>query len=362
MSVRKYPLVYLASPGLVLLVVTMALILITIDKFNESRIIDTLTAASAFLAYVASNMLLSAAIAVYTSTRTSYIPPEMPPIPKAKTVALIPAYNEEGRIGQVVTATKRYVDLVIVVDDGSKDNTAREAQEAGALVIRHPRNMGKGAAVATLIKAALKADAQYAILIDADGQHNPHDIPRMLQPLIQGQADHVVANRFTNTKMPTIRKIGYKALALLHAILIKPMGDPFNGYRAFTRKALELLDREFDPAYGVEIEINNALRRLRTTEVTSKVIYHEKSSKANMLIQGLNLAWAIIWTTITKSPKITILAAVALYTASTALLIHAINLFNVTRYMRLIYTTLALTLPVIATQMIAATLATHVRK
>jgi glycosyltransferase involved in cell wall biosynthesis len=79
--------------------------------------------------------------------------------------------------------------------------------------------MGYGAAVKTLMRAALAADAQYAVLLDADGQHDPTDIPKFLQALKSG-ADHAAGNRFPHTKMPTIHRLGYKALALLHRILI----------------------------------------------------------------------------------------------------------------------------------------------
>jgi hypothetical protein len=101
--------------------------------------------------------------------------------------------------------------------------------------------------------------------------------------------------------MPLLRKIGYKLLALEHALLIKPMPDPFNGYRGFTRRALEILDRGFDPSYGVEVEINHALRNLPTAHVPVNVEYGPES-KANMLLQGLNLAWTIAWTWIAHNP------------------------------------------------------------
>jgi hypothetical protein len=84
--------------------------------------------------------------------------------------------------------------------------------------------------------------------------------------------------------MPTIRRLGYKALALLHRILIAKLNDPFNGYRAFSRKALETLDQDFDPAYGVETEINYQLRKAKTAEIPTTVKYHEASSKANPLL------------------------------------------------------------------------------
>jgi len=275
--VAKYALTYFGTAGVILLLAGGLLLFTLVDKYNETRKVDILHATTTFIVMALGQTMLTAGVVTYVAVRRSYTPPPLPPLPKAETVALIPAYNEEGRVGAVVREAKKYVDLVIVADDGSTDNTAKEAEEAGAVVIRHPQNMGKGAAVATLIKAALAADAKYAVLLDADGQHDPADIPKFLQALKSG-ADHAAGNRFPHTKMPTIRRLGYKALALLHRILIAKLNDPFNGYRALSRKALETLDQDFDPSYGVETEINCQLRKTKTAEIPTTIKYHEASS------------------------------------------------------------------------------------
>jgi glycosyltransferase involved in cell wall biosynthesis len=223
--VAKYALTYFGTAGVILLLAGGLLLFALVDKYNETRKVDIFHATTTFIVMALGQTMLTAGVVAYVAVRRSYTPPPLPPLPKAETVALIPAYNEEGRVGAVVREAKKYVDLVIVADDGSADNTAKEAEEAGAVVIRHPQNMGKGAAVATLIKAALAADAKYAVLLDADGQHDPTDIPKFLQALKSG-ADHAAGNRFPHTKMPTIRRLGYKALALLHRILIAKLNDP----------------------------------------------------------------------------------------------------------------------------------------
>jgi hypothetical protein len=354
--VGKYVLAYLGTAGFAALAVAGILLLALVDRYNDTRRVDVPLAALTLVAYTMAQSLLSAAVAAYAAARSAYEPPPIPQLPPARTVALIPAYKEQGRVGNVVQKARKHVDLVIVVDDGSNDTTAKEAEEAGAIVVRHPRNMGKGFAVRTLVKAALKAEAQYAVMLDADGQHNPEDIPKFLEPLVKGQADHAAANRFAHagtTRMPLLRKIGFKLLALEHALLVKPMPDPFNGYRGFTRRALETLDRGFDPSYGVEVEINHALRNLPTAHVPVKVEYGP-ASKANMLLQGLNLAWTIAWTWIAHNPLPTLLLAAALYAASTALAAHVAMLFNASRYIRLAYTALALTLPTLASTLAAA--------
>ena len=115
---------------------------------------------------------------------------------KRRIVAVIPAYNEETRVTHVITSAMEYVDTVIVVADGSKDGTPAVAEKAGALVIQHVDNCGAGAATMTGIEAARAMGADIVITLDADGQHDPHDIPAMLQPVLDGKADIVFANRF----------------------------------------------------------------------------------------------------------------------------------------------------------------------
>jgi len=357
----KYALVYFGTAGVIILLLAGLLLLTLLGKYNETRKVDILHATATFMLFALGQSLLIAGVVAYVTVRKSYTPPPIPPMPPASVVALIPAYNEEVRVGSVVREARKYVDLVIVVDDGSSDNTAREAEEAGAVVIRHPQNMGKGAAVATLIKAALAAGAKYAVILDADGQHDPADIPKLIQALKDG-ADHVVGNRFPTTKMPALRRFGYKALALIHRVLVSNIKDPFSGYRAFTDKALQLLNQDFDPSYGVETEINYHLRGVRTVEIPIEVRYHEFASKANPVLQGLNIFWSIIWTFLTKSPVRTLVIGAVLLSISIVLLQYVIDIFNLTRYIRLTYTAVTMLLEIIAAILIALAIASIIKK
>ena len=125
-----------------------------------------------------------------------------------KIAALIPAYCEARAIADVVRRTIPHVDLVLVVDDGSPDATAELAKNAGAEVIKHSVNQGKGAAMKTGMKTLSERGYDYILLLDGDGQHAPEEIPRFTAPAREGSAYVVVGNRFENIKgMPLVRRM-----------------------------------------------------------------------------------------------------------------------------------------------------------
>jgi glycosyltransferase involved in cell wall biosynthesis len=111
-------------------------------------------------------------------------------------IACIPAYNEEKTIAKVVLLTKKYVDTVVVCDDGSADMTSELAEELGAEVIRHEKNRGYGAALASLFRRAREINADVMVTLDADYQHNPDYISRLVEPILKGEANMVIGSRF----------------------------------------------------------------------------------------------------------------------------------------------------------------------
>src|SRR4030042_2438817 len=113
-----------------------------------------------------------------------------------KLIAIIPAYNEEKPIGEVVQGVKKYTENIIVIDDGSEDKTSEIAQKRGAKVYRHFINRGLGGALGTGIKTALISGADIIVTLDADGQHDTAEIPRIIKPIIDGKADVVIGSRF----------------------------------------------------------------------------------------------------------------------------------------------------------------------
>ena len=111
-------------------------------------------------------------------------------------VASIPAYNEEKTIARMILLAKKYVDMVVVCDDGSTDMTAKIAENMGAGVLRHKRNAGYGAAIKSLFGRARELGADIMITLDGDGQHDPNEIPLLLKPITEGIADIAVGSRF----------------------------------------------------------------------------------------------------------------------------------------------------------------------
>ena len=154
---------------------------------------------------------------------------------KAIIAAILPAFNEEISIGSVVIRTKCYADRVIVVDDGSTDHTAEVAELAGAEVIRHPENRGKGAALKT---GFASLDGEMVIVtIDTDGQHDPSDIPKLVEPILKGEADMVNGSRYINGNKkdtPFYRRLGQ--IVLDNATRLNSglnITDSQSGFRAF---------------------------------------------------------------------------------------------------------------------------------
>lgn len=159
-------------------------------------------------------------------------------------IAAMPAYNEERSIAKMVLGCRKYVDLVVVVDDGSIDATGEIAEALGAYVVRHPENKGYGAALKTCFDTAKKLNADQMVIIDSDGQHDPAEIPRLFKPL-NGEIDIVIGSRFcdgNDQNIPAYRKAGMKVLdtATNFAGGIN-VSDSQSGYRAYGKRAIEAI-------------------------------------------------------------------------------------------------------------------------
>ena len=213
-----------------------------------------------------------------------------------RVIAAMPAYNEESYIGTMVLKTKQYVDEVIVVDYGSTDNTSEIARLAGATVVQHTKNKGYGAAIQSIFAEAKKRKPDILVLLDADAQHNPNDIPRLIKPISEG-FDIVIGSRKLQKKnIPFYRRVGQKVL--LHstrALSGKKLSDTESGFRCFSKKAIDALElKENGMAVSAETIAEAARKSLKVAEVPISITYTKDSSTLNPVAHGLGVLTRII--------------------------------------------------------------------
>ncbi len=250
-----------------------------------------------------------------------------------KIVAGLPIYNEEETIGTVVTQVKGYVDTVICVDDGSSDSSARIAEACGAIVHRHRVNRGYGGALKSLFAKARELNADCLIILDSDGQHDPSDIPKLLEPIKSGDADFVIGSRFVDDggseDMPAYRRLGIKVITAASNLSSDlKIRDTQSGYRAFSKLAIERL--RFD-SEGMELSLEMIEdaheKRLTITEVPTMIRYDvPKGSNFTALSHGFTvLTWALL-TLSQKKPLLVLgLPGFGLFATGAAMALNAVN-------------------------------------
>lgn len=215
----------------------------------------------------------------------------------SKVAVLLPAYNEEVSIASMILLSLQYADEVIVIDDGSSDRTSEVSRLAGATVLSHTTNKGKGAALKTGFKYA--QDYDIIVTIDADGQHNPSEIPDVIKPIMEDKADIVNGSRYIagkDTTTPTYRRVGQTVLdnATYLASGVK-LTDTQSGFRAFSSKSIEYFN--FDPnGFGIESDmlIEASVNKLRIVEVEITVRYDVNTTTDNPIVQGFSVLMRIL--------------------------------------------------------------------
>jgi glycosyltransferase involved in cell wall biosynthesis len=222
----------------------------------------------------------------------------------------IPGYNAADSIGAVVDRAMAYADEVIVVDDGSHDETADRAREAGATVVVHERNRGYGGALKTIFREAAGRQAAHLVVIDADGQHDPADIPMLVEAQARDTADIVIGSRYVGertTKIPFVRSLGLAVINNLTNLSLgklRPSGfihDTQSGYRSYSLYATRSLagDRLIGDNMAASTDIlHHAHRhRLSVSEVETTISYDvENASSQGSLSHGFDLLRNIFWT------------------------------------------------------------------
>lgn len=218
---------------------------------------------------------------------------------KSDTYIIVPAYNEQKTISHVIRKIKKHSNNIIVVDDGSKDKTQEVSEKEKVTVLRHIVNLGKGAALKTGCEYAFRKGAQNVVVIDADGQHDPDDIPRFLKNL--KTVDIVFGSRTLNKRMPFVLKFGNWFINETNRLLFGiDLQDTQSGFRAFTKRAYQNIRWEAQD-YSVESEMvaNTGRRKLRYAEIKIKTIYSDKY-KGTTVLDGIKIVMNMIWWRITR--------------------------------------------------------------
>ncbi|WP_405295084.1 glycosyltransferase family 2 protein [Methanobrevibacter sp.] len=210
-----------------------------------------------------------------------------------KIIVIIPAFNEQAAIGEVVRKSLQYADDVLVVDDGSGDNTSKIAGDAGASVLKHQTNFGKGVSLRDAFK---KVDGyDIVVTIDGDGQHNPDEIPALAEPILKDEADFVNGSRYLNgfdENTPAYRRVGQRVLDIATNVTAgTSVTDSQSGFRAFKGDTISCYKFR-DPGFGIESEMiaDAAENNLRIVEVPITVKYDvENSSTKGPVTHGVGV-------------------------------------------------------------------------
>ena len=209
---------------------------------------------------------------------------------------VIPAFNEATTIGEVVRRVRQYYENVVVVDDGSDDQTALEARNAGAVVLRHLFNRGQGAALKTAIDYALLRKAEIIVTFDADGQHRVEDIEVLVAPIIAAECEVALGSRFLGSakEIPVLRRLTLKAgIAFTRLFSRIHVTDTHNGFRAFSRKAAQLIQiRQDRMAHASEILDEISRLKLLFCEISTRILYTQYSLNKG---QQSSAAFRIVW-------------------------------------------------------------------
>lgn len=209
----------------------------------------------------------------------------------------IPALNEERSIAKVVIRARKHADQVMVVDDGSQDDTALIAENLGALVVKHEKNLGKGAAIRDCFEYAKRTNVDILVTIDGDGQHDASEIPLLLNAISDSNADIVIGGRSVKpSKMPQYRWLGGRFLDYVTGVRVEDkLLDSQSGFRAYSRRALEtLMPAEFGMSIDSVLVKKGEAAGLRISSVQVSMKYSDTTSSTNPLLHWLDVIFGVL--------------------------------------------------------------------
>jgi len=216
-----------------------------------------------------------------------------------KIAAGIPAFNEEKNVGSMIVELLKFVDIVIVCNDGSNDNTGMIAKKMGAIVVNHERNLGYGAGIKSLFLKARELGVDVLVTLDADGQHRPEDVLAVLEPIRKHETDIVIGSRFLDQnqqQIPSYRRAGIKIITkLANTTLDKTITDSQSGFRAYNSNVLsEIIPLEHGMGVSNEILIKANKKGFTISEVPIVVSYQGDTSTHNPVSHGASVIFSTL--------------------------------------------------------------------
>jgi glycosyltransferase involved in cell wall biosynthesis len=219
-------------------------------------------------------------------------------VPLLKVVCVIPAHNEESTISSVTRNAKTFCNQVIVVNDGSTDRTVDEAIKAKAVVISHIIRLGVGAALSTGLRAASNCGAEIIVTLDADEQHDPNDIPKVIAPILDGKADLVIGSRISekNLDMPFQKLVANKILSRLTSLASGvEIKDSQSGFRAMSLQVAENIKYDStDYQWASEMIILLSKRGIRIVDVPIRTVYFKSRRRGAGFRDAIKILYNIL--------------------------------------------------------------------
>ena len=202
----------------------------------------------------------------------------------------LPAYNEEKNIAKIIVQLKKVADQIIVCDDGSTDSTSIIAESLGAIIIKHPKNLGYGSAIRSIFLKSREINSEVLVTIDSDGQHKIEDIEKVVKPVVDGRADVSIGSRFLDKhdNAPKYRKLGINIITkVTNSSLSEKITDAQSGFRAYNNKVLQALTPS-DSGMGIstEILIKSSNLGFKIAEVPTEIQYEGDTSSQNPISHG----------------------------------------------------------------------------